>query len=238
MKDLEHLYKQSIKNRRDFLEKKKIAWVDCNSERQKKDIIVKLIQLEPSHLAEDWILDQVIKWLKDRKNNLQYLEAAFMKKGKRNEIQNSNNMAEVFFLFNKIEKVKKRKNCKRREAIKVYLLTEDEKQLIPNEIKTLLNEVATGVNLAPLKATRFAYEKLEKITNALEQRLKRFRRYLDKRLVPYPYYGLDFLLINMGTENERLEVHISKKPITSADGKIALFGDTKMSFPRIKKSNQ
>ena len=81
MKYLEDVYKQSIKNRYDFLEKKKNEWIDCNSERQKKDLIVKLIQLEPSHLAEDWILDQVIKWLKDRKNNSQYLEAAFIKKG-------------------------------------------------------------------------------------------------------------------------------------------------------------
>ena len=236
MKDVEHIYIQSIKNRRDFLEKKKNEWIGCNSERQKKDLIVKLIQLEPSHLAEDWILDQVIKWLKDRKNNSQYLEAAFMKKGKRNEIQN--NMAETFFLFNRIDRIQKNRNCSRREAIKLYLLTEDEKQLIPNEIKTLLNEAATGVNLAPLKATRFAYGELEKITNALEQRLKRFRKYLDKRLVPYPYYGLDFIWVDKGNEKERLEVYIDQKPLKSLDGKIALFGSLKMSFPLIKKTNQ
>ena len=236
MKDVERLFKQSIKNRRDFLEKKKNEWIDCNSERQKKDLIVKLIQLEPSHLAEDWILDQVIKWLKDRKNNLQYLEAAFMKKGKRNEMQN--NMAETFFLFNRIERVEKRENCSRRKAIEIYLLTEDEEQFLSDTVKTILKEASSGVNVAPSEKIQWAYGDLEKVTNALEQRLKRFRKYLDKRTLPFPYYGLDVVEFDKGNEKERLEVYIDQKPLKSLDGKIALFGSLKMSFPLIKKTTQ
>ena len=64
----------------------KKEWLDLKSERKKKDLIVELIQLEPSHLAVDWILDQVIKWMKDHEKNKDYLSEAFISKGVRNTL--------------------------------------------------------------------------------------------------------------------------------------------------------
>ena len=101
------VFKKSIENRKNFLDQKKSEWLSCDSELQKKNIIVELIQLEPSHLAEDWILDQVIKWMKEREENIDYLNAAFIARGKRDELteKRRENLARASFIDHKIKKI-------------------------------------------------------------------------------------------------------------------------------------
>lgn len=200
------LYKQSKVNRFYFLEEKKRKWLNCESERKKKDLIVELIQLEPSHLAEDWVLDQIIKMMKDRQNNLDYIQAAFVAKGRRSELTESQrgNLAKTSFLSHQID-AKKKGGGSQAAAIREIVLQSDDDNLP------------------------------EQAEKAFEQRLKRYRKALDKRELPYPYYGLDCVECDEGNEKQRIEFYIFDKPVTNANG-LALFGNTTISIPTKKKS--
>lgn len=207
MKPLFDLYKQSKVNRFHFLEKKKQEFIECTSDRERKNFIAKLIQLEPSHLAEDWILDQVIKMLRDRQNNLDYLEAAFISKGRRNELteKQREKLAKTSFLAHKINQTVENRNTTKKGAITHILadLPESEDDKLP-----------------------------EQPGAAIEQRLKRYTKTLDKRTLPFPYYGLDFLECDAGTEQQRVEFYIFDKPITGEN--YSVFASTTISIP-VKK---
>ncbi|MFO7555305.1 MAG: hypothetical protein R6W88_08890 [Desulfobacterales bacterium] len=198
-KQFVELFTQSLKNRFEFLEVKKREWIELDSERKKKAFIVKLIQLEPSHLAEDWILDQVIKWLKDWQNNIDYIKAAFIAKGCREELteQQRDNLARTSFLSHKISKEAKTAGS-RAKAIRKIILESDDDDLP------------------------------EQPEQALGQKLKRYRKVLNSRVLPFPYYGHDFIEVDRGNENHRIEFHIFNKPGIVNDH--ALFGNTTFSY--------
>ena len=209
MKTLFDLYRESKVNRFHFLEKKKQEFLAYTSDHKRKNLIAELIQFEPSHLAEDWILDQVIKMMKDRQNNLDYLQAAFISKGKRDELTKTqrDNLAKTSFLSHKIDKMSENKTIHKKQAISrlVADLPESEDSNQP-----------------------------EQPVEAIEQRLKRYKKTLDKRTLPFPYYGLDFIERDEGTENQRIEFYIFDKPITYEGH--ALFGSTTISIPARKTS--
>lgn len=194
------LFNQSIENRFNFLEQKKREWLALKSERKKKSLIVELVQLEPSHLAEDWILDQVIKWLKDRQNNIDYINAAFIAKGQRAELTETqrDNLAQTTFLWHNISKTAEKAGSQI-EAIRKLVLASDDDNLP------------------------------EQTEKAIEQKLKRYRKALSNRGLPFPYYGLDFIEVDKGNENHRIEFHLFNKPIV-IDGH-AFFGGTTLSYP-------
>ncbi|MBL7203251.1 MAG: hypothetical protein ISS63_02810 [Desulfobacteraceae bacterium] len=204
-KSLFDLYKQSKVNRFNFLQKKKQEFLNCTSERKRKNLIVELIQLEPSHLAEDWILDQVIKMMKDRQNNIDYLQAAFISRGKRAELTENqrDTLAKTSFLSHKISQMAEKKGSQI-AAIRSIVLESDDDALP------------------------------EQAEKAIEQKLKRYRKALDNRELPFPYYGLDFIECDEGNENQRIEFYIFDKPIIYKSH--ALFGSTKISIPAKKKS--
>jgi len=217
---LEEEFRLSVKNRLNFLKQKKREWSECESEREKKDIIVELIQLEPTHLAEDWILNQVINWMKDRQNNLDYLNAAFITKGKRDEIteKQRDDLAKAWFSYHKIEKIAEKKVHKI-DAIRTVVMASKDDNFLPQDAAFDL---------------KIWLEKQRKKEMAVKQKLKRYKKVLDARSLPYPYYGKDIAIVDYGNENYRIELFISNKPIV-ANG-VAIFGDTKMSFPVKKKT--
>jgi hypothetical protein len=204
------VFKTSIENRHNFLEQKKREWVECKSDRKKKKIIVELIQLEPSHLAEDWILDQVIKWMKEpdmkeREKNIDYLKSAFIAHGLRDEIteKQRENLAKACFIDHKIKKMSREEKISQMDAIRKWAVFSEDDTL-PDEPET-----------------------------AIKQRLKRYRKALDKRALPFPYYGKDVIEIDRGNEHHRIEFLTFNKPGEVAGQ--ALFGDTKISMPVKKK---
>jgi hypothetical protein len=190
-------------NRKNFLENKFKAWAECKKESGKAKIIIELIQLEPSHLAEAWILNQVILWLKDYKKNIDYIREAFITKGKRNILteRQRENLANKTFLEFKVKKLKREKGSQGK-AIREFVLKSDDDN-IPQEAEM-----------------------------AIKQRLMRYRKKLDKRTLPYPYYGLDIVKMDKGTEQERLVEYIYNKPIQIGDA--VFFGNTTIKHP-IKK---
>jgi len=214
---------QAAINRLNFLESKKREWIECPTQKEKNTMIAELIQLEPSHLAEPWIQDQVIKWLKDRENNFDYLEMAFLKKGKRTEVTEDqyNSRAKAFFLFNRIKKMNKKMGISFKRAVEKHFL--DEHLVLPEEGSI---EFSDGVNV----------EKFQKDVKARLQRYKRLSKIFYKKSLPYPYYGLDIVEMDEGTENHRYEIYIVG-PIEIAKSK-TLFGKTTISFPITKKTNQ
>jgi len=193
------LFKQSVTNRFNFLEAKKKEWLDLKSKRQKKNLIVELIQLEPSHLAENWILDQIIKWMKNRQKNIDYINAAFIAKGKREELteKQRNNLARTSFESHKIGTAARKTGSRAKAIRKLVLASEDDS--LP-----------------------------EQAEKAIEQKLKRYRKALDKRVLPFPYYGLDCLEVYQGNENHRIEFYIFNKPVILAEH--AYFGNTTFSI--------
>ena len=209
MKTLFDLYKESKVNRFRFLEKKKRDFIECTSGRKQKNLIAELIRLEPSHLAEGWILDQVIKMLKDQQENIDYLQAAFISKGKRAALTEAqrDNLARASFLSHNINQRAEGKNTSKKKAIigHIFDLPESESSKLPEE---------------PVEA--------------IEQRLKRYRKALDKRSLPFPYYGLDCVEVDVGTKKQRVEFYLFDKPITYEGH--ALFGNTTISIPVRKNS--
>jgi len=193
----------SLRNRFSFLEGKKLEWLNCESERKRKKLIVELIQLEPSHLAEDWVLDQIIKWMKDRQKNLEYLKASFVAKGIRDELTENqrDNLAKASFLDHKVKKKSVDEGSKI-GAIRKIVLNSDES--IPEEAEL-----------------------------AIKQKLKRYKKSLDSRTLPYPYYGKDIVEVDRGNENHRLELYLKNKPV-ECNGR-ALFGNTTYTIP-LKKT--
>ena len=202
-KNTKELFQQSIQNRHEFLEEKFNELLNCKTERGKAKIIIELIQLEPSHLAEPWILDQVIKWMKDHEKNKDYLSEAFISKGVRNTLteKQRENLAKTTFLYFKVKNLKIKKGSQDKAIREIVLNSKDE---------TLTEQAET----------------------AIKQKLKRYRKKIDKRTLPWPYYGLDFVLIDKGTDQERLEFSLFNKPVTIGDA--AFFGNTTFTYP-VKK---
>lgn len=199
------ILKESMKNRKLFLEKKKQEFVNCESERKCKNLIIELIQLEPSHLAEDWIMDQIIKWMKDRKNNLDILTSAFISKGIRDEPTNKQKetLAENFFLNHKIES-----------------LTE-----------------TSGSKVGAIRSIVLGFENFnsEDPEMALLQKLKRYKKAMAGRTLPFPYYGLDIVEFDRGNKNHRLEIYLCGMP-AEINGK-KLFGDTVITYPLVNPTS-
>ncbi len=218
----EEFLRQAAINRTNFLKMKKREWLGCPTQDGKNTIIAELIHLEPSHLAEPWILDQVIKWLKDRVNNIDYLETAFLKKGKRAEVTEKqySSRAEAFFLFNRIKKLAKEQRISFKKAIEKFLLSEN--LVLPEEGSI---EFSDSGNL----------ETFQKDREALVKRYKRLSKILHERSLPFPYYGLDVVETDEGTEKHRCEVYLSGPGIVKGQ---TVFGKTTMSFPITKKTNQ
>jgi len=204
MNDIKRLFQESIQNRYDFLEKKKAEFLNCEKEKDKARVIIELIQIEPSHLAENWVLDQVIKWLKDFENTKDYLQDAFVSKGLRDTMTKDERekMAENTFLYFKIKNIAENKQMKEIDAIRNYVI-QSEDETLPEQAET-----------------------------AIKQRMKRYKNKLDTRMLPYPYYGKDCCLIDGGTPDERIEFYLKDKPITK--GNSVYFADSVISYPTKK----
>jgi hypothetical protein len=197
---ISELFLEAIQNRKKFLDAKFKEWTNCKTERCKAKIIIKLIQLESSHLAEGWILNQVILWMKDFQKCKGYLEEAFISKGERGLLteRQRENLARATFENFKVKKLTDKVGSQAK-AIREIICQSDDDDL-PDEPET-----------------------------ALKQKLKRYRKNIDKRTLPFPYYGLDIIESGRGTDQHEIELYIFNQPI-EIEGTV-LFGNTKITFP-------
>ena len=78
---MKEFIKLSIENRKAFLSKHKEGFEAARTDKKRAEIIVFLLNIEPSHLDEPWIRDEVIRWMRNF-DYADYLERAFI--GRRN----------------------------------------------------------------------------------------------------------------------------------------------------------
>jgi len=130
--------------------------------RKRAEIIIELIQLEPSHLSESWILREVIKWLRDH-NCKDYLERAFIQTGKRKPLTQKQlkKFSQRFHLANAIDQMVAKEGILHIQAFKKLALrckndnTPEQAELV------------------------------------IKKDYYRIKNELKERNVPYPYYGYD-----------------------------------------------
>lgn len=70
-------------NRKNFLAPYREKFEKAKTSKAKARIISELIEIEPSHLSEPWIIKQVILWLRDREY-VYFIEDIFIKAPKKN----------------------------------------------------------------------------------------------------------------------------------------------------------
>lgn len=151
--------------------------------KDQAEIVIELIQLEPSHLTEPWILREVIEWLRDR-DCRGYLENAFVRKGKRKLLtkQQREKFWFYFGLKNLIDRMVSEKGITRSKAFErlgqELAIKLSESDNIPKDLQPEL----------VIKKYYYGYKKY------IDQ-----EEFLKDRNVPYPYWGYD---INIHEDGE------------------------------------
>lgn len=175
--DRKYFLETAIENRKDFLAPYRKSFQKAKKPKERAKIIAKLIELEPSHLSEPWIIKEVIAWLRDR-NSFDYLEEIFIKapkRGVRTEDQRRNAVRD-FYVVNDIDKIIAEKNISVREACKLLALQGYEK-----EGQYYLLWDTTDENYDLEKAIRQVYNNAKKKPANL----------LENLYPPWPHYGRD-----------------------------------------------
>jgi len=149
-------------NRKKFLARYKKRFKKEN-DRNRARIIIKLIQLEPSHLTEPWILRQVIEWLRNHRKNKYYLEAAFVSKGKRMRLS-------------KKQKIKLRKD---------FLLAQKIDQMVAKE------KISKGSVFKEIVLKSDTDNMPEQAELSIKRDYYAFKKKIKNRDLPFPYYGCD-----------------------------------------------
>jgi hypothetical protein len=95
-----------------FLRYKKLK-TKTKSEKEIAALIAELIKMEPSHLAEPWILWEVVRWLnRTEMDYIDYLNDAFIRQARRNRKTEKQTIqiSKDFFLIQKIDSIRTEKN--------------------------------------------------------------------------------------------------------------------------------
>jgi hypothetical protein len=152
-------------------------------EQEISKIISYLIKLEPSHLSEPWILQQIIDWLREYKCR-DYIKEVFVNRTDRDQMTESKyrNMAYDLFLYERIEKIKSdvlkrtKKKLPNEKAFEkfVYDQVEEPNPMFPMPLRAYGNSMRKFIN------------RIGKIYYRHQKRLK------NQSALPFPYYGRDF----------------------------------------------
>jgi hypothetical protein len=169
--------KKAKENRKNFLEPYREKFVKAKTTKKRAQIISELIELEPSHLSEPWIIKEIINMLRDR-DSFDYLEEIFIKAPKRavrTEDQGRNAVRD-FYVVDDINKIIAEKKISVREACKILALQEYEKE---GQFYLLWDKTDRNHDLE--KAIRQVYNNAKKKPANLKENFN----------PPWPYYGRD-----------------------------------------------
>jgi len=100
--------KQGKENRLKFLKPYKEAFEKAETDKEKAKIIIELLKKKASLLSEEWILFEVIKWMRERKYK-DYLLAAFIEETGRKYRPTEKKQIEAikgFYLIREIDRLK------------------------------------------------------------------------------------------------------------------------------------
>jgi hypothetical protein len=159
------LVELSKANRSDFLQEKRSEWKNAATERDRAQIIIELIQLEPTHLFEPWILKQVVAWLMDRRSNIENLRSAFISKGLRDEPTDDQikTLAKKAILSHTADEIAKKDGIPKERAYRKIVLGSADDNL-PDDAE-----------------------------KAVKKRIMDYRAKVRSRKLPYPYFGKDII---------------------------------------------
>ena len=144
--------------------------------KAKAAVIVELIEIEPSHLSEPWIVNETIGWLRDCYECKNYIEDVFVKAPKRRaptEKQRINNV-KAFYLRSDIDRIIGKHNCSVRKACSILM----------NELGDAGKGDYMGWDLTDASLD---------VESAIRDFYNRTKDNVKKIFPPYPYYGRDIL---------------------------------------------
>ena len=138
------------------------------------EIIIHLLKLSPSHLKEDWILNEIIRWLNSH-DHLDHLERAFLHKSKNRRTRKQ-----------RIDEM-----CDLRLAMEVNRIIHKGKERGQKISKTeAFRELALRIEGDD------SPEQLEVSIKKMYYRHYRREKNKEKRELPYPYYDHDIIVEN------------------------------------------
>jgi hypothetical protein len=153
--------------------------------KEKAEIIIELIKLEPSHLAESWILWEIIDWMKNY-DCIDYLEEAFISQTGRDR-KTPDKQDQVyfdFFLIQSVDDIIKKDGCTVKEACEELAQKQDSDPVGYLPKWDLENDYH---NLAETIRQRYYSTDRNKYLKFCNERDKK------RELMPYPYYGRDVI---------------------------------------------
>jgi len=150
-------------------EAKKETFRQKKVEKKIAALIGELIKLEPSHLAEPWILWEVIGWM-NRRDCKVFLQAAIMDEKGRNRRtkKQQKKLALDFFFIQKVDRLRKKRGCSIEKTC----------EILAESIKG--QEDPAGNLIKRYYKQRNAYRQM------CEQRDE------TRKVMPFPYYGRDY----------------------------------------------
>jgi hypothetical protein len=175
-----HAYQELIDeakaNRSAFLKPYREKFEGAITRNAKANIIVELIEIEPSHLSEEWIVNEAISWLRDCHNCKDYIDAVFIKAPKRHTPTETQriNYARAYYLRRDIDQIKNKNKISTRKAC-AKLMTE----LVLSGKSDYLGWNLTDGSVDVEKSFRQLYQ--------------RTKDYEKKLFPPFPYYGRDII---------------------------------------------
>lgn len=184
------LISTAIENRKQFLTPYRKRFQNTKTKKEGVKIIAELIQLEPSHLSEPWIVKEVIAWLRDREC-CDFLEDVFIKAQKRvarTEDQRKRAVRD-FYVVHAINEIIAEKNISAREACRVLAIQEYEKMEKAKKSRYLARQEHEKEEHYYL-LWNIADENLD-LQKALRQVYNNAKKKPEKLNPPYPYYGRD-----------------------------------------------
>jgi len=166
--------KKAKENRKNFLAPYREKFEKADTTKKRAKIISELIELEPSHLSEPWIIKQVIAWLRDWHKHMDFIDDIFVKAPKKYAQTEDQRRREVrdFYVMDDIDKIIKETEVSIREACKI-----------------LANRIyGTDNQFYLLWDTTNEDQDLEK---SIRQIYTIAKKKITEVNPPYPYYGRD-----------------------------------------------
>lgn len=158
---------QAIRNREELL----APYLSKFLETRDPKIIVELIKLEPSHLDEDWIRDEIIDWLR-RRDRIDLVEEAFMHQTDRKQPTEREMEARSkdFHVAHAVDQLCKEKGIPKIAAFRELVL-----------------------NWEDYNFFEFS-EDCQQPEGVIKKRYYDYRKRKKRDWLPYPYFGFDVAL--------------------------------------------
>lgn len=179
MHPLQEIIDEARANRSAFLKPYQEKFEGAITRAAKAAIIIELMEIEPSHLSEEWVVNETISWLRDCHNCRDYIEKVFMQAPQQPATTEKQRVddAGAYLLKRKLSRFRKQ-----------YELDSDEEALA-----TLLTELGDA-GLREYMGWDFKDSaKHGDIEKSMLDFINRAKARISGLEPPYPYYGRDIL---------------------------------------------